>query len=78
MKGINIRQIKTRLQDLPFFEKKEVYDFIEFLSLKYNSGNTKKFDKSKLLEVSVWDKHDIKVFKKISKDFNKWNIEKYY
>jgi hypothetical protein len=76
MDNVSIESIKSRLQELPSEMRKEVSDFIDFLTIKQKKKKKQKSNKEKLLEVSVWDKRDIQIFETLRKDMNKWIVEK--
>lgn len=69
--------INSKIKNLPSDIRREVYDFIEFLTAKRASKKGQKAVKDKLLAVSVWTKKDLTIFEEIGKDINKWNIAKY-
>ena len=69
--------INAKIKSLPSDVRREVYDFIEFLTAKRASKKGQKAVKEKLLSVSVWSKKDLLIFEDIGKDINKWNIAKF-
>lgn len=77
MKEMPIESINFRLRQLPADMLKEVADFIDFLSARQKKKKRQKWNKDKLLEVSVWGKGDIQAFETIRKDMNKWLVGKF-
>lgn len=69
--------INAKIKSLPSDVRREVYDFIEFLTAKRVSKKGQKAVKDKLLSVSVWTKKDLLIFEDIGEDINKWNIAKF-
>lgn len=69
--------ISEKIKSMPSDVRREVYDFIEFLTAKRASKKGQKAVKDKLLSVSVWTKKDLLIFGEIGKDINKWNIAKF-
>ncbi len=69
--------INAKIKSMPSDVRREVYDFIEFLTAKRASKKQKKDVKDKLLSVSVWSKKDLLIFEEIGEDINKWNIAKF-
>ena len=76
MNAISAEAILRELEILPEQAKKEVYDFIEFLSHK-RKARKKKIDKKHLLEVSCWNDEDINAVEDAGKEINKWKLETY-
>ena len=77
MRNIAENTINSKIKSLPSDIRREVYDFIEFLTAKRASKKGQKAVKDKLLSVSVWTKKDLLIFEDIGKDINKWNIAKF-
>jgi len=69
--------ISEKIKSMPSDVRREVYDFIEFLTAKRASKKGQKAVKDKLLAVSVWTKKDLLIFEDIGEDINKWNIAKF-
>jgi hypothetical protein len=69
--------ISEKIKSMPSDVRREVYDFIEFLTAKRASKKGQKAVKDKLLSVSVWSRKDLLIFEDIGKDINKWNIAKF-
>jgi len=77
MSNTALNTINEKIKNLPSDARREVYDFIEFLTVKKALKRGQKAIKDKLLSVSVWTKKDLSIFDEIGKDINKWNIAKF-
>jgi hypothetical protein len=77
MRNTAENMISEKIKSMPSDVRREVYDFIEFLTAKRASKKGQKAVKDKLLSVSVWSKKDLLIFEDIGKDINKWNIAKF-
>lgn len=75
MSSVSFETIAQKFEILPEQAKKEVCDFIEFLSQK-RKPRKKKIDKKKiLLGMSCWDDEDIKTLYDVRKHMNEWKPE---
>ena len=77
MNNGSLETIQSRLQKLPSEMIKEVSDFIDFLAIRQKKRKKRKSKKESLLDVSVWDKGDIRAFETIRKDMNKWIVSNF-
>lgn len=77
MRNTAENMISEKIKSMPSDVRRQVYDFIEFLTAKRASKKGQKAVKDKLLSVSVWSKKDLLIFEDIGKDINKWNIAKF-
>ncbi|NOY64060.1 MAG: DUF2281 domain-containing protein [Nitrospirae bacterium] len=71
-----IEDITLKIQSLSNNDKKEVLDFIEFLLNKKKSKKKTNLRK-KLLQVSVWNKTDLKAIEKATDNLNQWKIKEF-
>lgn len=77
MQDFSIEEITAKLHDLSPDARLEVIHFVEFLISKKKTKKRTEKIRENLLKVSIWSEADIKEIENVSKEFNKWAIEKF-
>jgi hypothetical protein len=64
----------VQMQKLNTSQRKEVADFIEFLSMRRRQSTKEKSRKDRLAKISVWASNDVKPIEEAMAEVNSWKL----